>query len=148
MTENHVSQRLESGSREGKLSNPRGRVARAMYEIFSRKFTKSRAGAPRGHYAPVAYHSTRPYGRTAVYTSTLSSSTLMYTLNLVLVLGSYIYSCTIYRTSTAVPWYCTRILLENSDMCIASELWRCCATLTIFVQNCRLCRMAIPRPGL
>ena len=62
MTENQASQRPQTGSPEGKLSNPCGRAARAMHAFFSRKFTKSRAAALRGREAPVSYRSTRQYG--------------------------------------------------------------------------------------
>jgi hypothetical protein len=56
-----MSQRPRSGSCEGKLSNARGRAARARCMIFFRKFTKSRAQPPRGPYAPVPYRSSIQY---------------------------------------------------------------------------------------
>ena len=60
MTENQLSQRPRSGSREGKLSNPRGCAACARCIIPPEKLQNS-AREPRGRYALVFYFSSLQY---------------------------------------------------------------------------------------
>jgi hypothetical protein len=47
----HRKLKVPTSEREGKLSNPRARAARAMHEENLRKFMETRARPPRAHYA-------------------------------------------------------------------------------------------------
>ena len=51
----HRKLRVRTSEREGKLSNPRGRAARAMHGENLRKFTETRATAPRASPHAVIY---------------------------------------------------------------------------------------------
>ena len=46
----HKKLKVPTSEREGKLSNPRGCAARAMHGENLRKFTETRAKAPRASY--------------------------------------------------------------------------------------------------
>jgi hypothetical protein len=56
----------KASEREGKLSNPRGRAARAMHGENLRKFTETRAAEPRARRAVISCHPEVQYRSTDV----------------------------------------------------------------------------------